>query len=249
MKKDHLDNVILNEQSIKSIYEEIKKYHEKYLKKLNVKLPKLYGRNNKFSVNALVLCYLYYDYPTTRTVSKLELTKFIRTYYPDINDVQQARHLGAQSGFWIVAGGRDNIVENIPRGSYKLYTLEKPYPNFKKDSRTTSIKNWKHIKNKYHNRCATCGSEEGQPHLHWTETKTKLQKAHMDPNKKLDIQNIIPQCQKCNQADRNRWVYDEKGRVIKLADAKFAKNFDQEVRRRIYKILWKEFEGKNPNEK
>ena len=243
------DNLILNEDSIISTYKKIKEYHKKHLKKLNVKLPKLYLKDSKFSINALVLCYLYYNYPNTRVVSKEELTKFVRTYYPNTNDVQQARHLGAQDGFWIIAGGRDNIVEQVPRGSYKLHTLEKAYPNFKKERRKTSINNWKEIKNKYHNRCATCGSEEGQPHLHWTQTKTKLQKAHMNPNKELTTDNIIPQCQKCNQADRNRWVYDGKGRVIKLADAKFVKNFDLNVRERIYKILWNEFNGKNPNEK
>lgn len=53
---------------------------------------------------------LTYDYPKTRKVSKEELTRFIRSHYPDTNDVQQARHLGAQAGWWIVAGGRDNIV-------------------------------------------------------------------------------------------------------------------------------------------
>ena len=59
--------------------------------------------------------------------------------------------------------------------------------------------------------------------------------------------NIIPQCQKCNRGDRNRWVYDEKGRVIKLADANFVRNFDKEVKEKIYKILHNEFNGKNPN--
>jgi hypothetical protein len=84
-------------------------------------------------------------------------------------------------------------------------------------------------------------------HLHWPATKTVLQKAHMDPNKPLIAGNIIPQCQKCNRADRNRWVYDEKGRVIKLADANFVKNFDEEVRKKIYRILHQEFHGNYPH--
>lgn len=69
----------------------------------------------------------------------------------------------------------------------------------------------------------------------------------MDPNKPLVAGNIIPQCQKCNRADRNRWVYDDKGMVIKLANANFVKNFDKEARKKIYRILYKEFDGKNPN--
>jgi len=102
------------------------------------------------------------------------------------------------------------------------------------------------IKAQYSYRCATCGSREGEPHFHWSGTKTILQKSHKDPNKPLKSGNIIPQCQKCNRADRNRWVYDEKGRVIKLADPMFVKNFNKEVRWKIYGILFKEFKGKNP---
>ena len=244
-----LDSLILNKKSIKSIYKMLYEFHEKYLKSYGVKLPKLYDSKGNFTNDALVLIYLAYAYPITRKVTKEELTKFVRSYYPNTNDVQQARHLGAQSGWWIVAGGRDNIVLKIKRGSYQLYTLEEPYPGFKKGHRISETDDWEEIKAMYNYRCATCGSQENKPHFHWPATKTKLQKAHMDPNKPLVSGNIIPQCQKCNRADRNRWVYDEKGRVIKLADGNFVKNFDKDVREKIYKILYKEFKRKNPYEK
>jgi len=239
----------MTKKEINEIYETITHYHTKHLKQFGVKLPKLYDNNKNFTKDALVLCYLAKGYPKTKKVSKEELTKFVRKFYPDVNDVQQARHLGAQQGWWIVAGGRDNIVLEIKRGEYQLYTLEQPYPNFNKGHRISDTDDFEKLKRTYSNRCATCGSQEGQPHLHWTATKTKLQKAHKDPNKPLVVGNIIPQCQKCNRADRNRWVYDDKGRVIKLADANFVKNFDKIVREKIYKILYNEFEGKNPNEK
>ena len=70
----------------------------------------------------------------------------------------------------------------------------------------------------------------------------------MDPNKPLVPGNIIPQCEKCNRADRNNWVYDERGRVIKLANPDVIKRSDKEVRWRVYKILYEEFNGRNPNE-
>ncbi len=244
-----LDSLILNRRSIESTYKMLSEFHKKYLKSFGVKLPKLYDSRGNFTRDALVLVYLAYNYPKTREVSKVELTKFVRSYFPNTNDVQQARHLGAQAGWWIVAGGRDNIVLNIKRGSYQLYTLEQPYPSFKQGHRISRTDNWKKIKEVYNSRCATCGSQEGKPHLHWPATKTVLQKGHMDPNKPLNSGNIIPQCQKCNRADRNRWVYDEKGRVIKLADANFIKNFDKAVREKIYRILYKEFKGKDPYEK
>jgi len=236
-----LDNLILNKKSIESIYKTICEFHEKYLKQSGVNLPKLYNQQRNFTKDALVLVYLAYDYPNTRKVSKEELTKFVRSYYPNTNDVQQARHLGAQAGWWIVAGGRDNIVLKIKRGFYQLYTLEQPYPGFKKGHRISETDGWDEIKEKYNFRCATCGSQENKPHFHWPATKTILQKAHMNPNKPLFAGNIIPQCQKCNRGDRNRWVYDEKGRVIKIANPEVIKACSKEVRKKVYNILRKEF--------
>lgn len=242
-----LDSLILNKKSIENTYKTIRQFHKKFLKQYGVKLPNLYDSKGKFTKDALVLVYLAYNYPNTQKVSKEVLTKFIRSYYPNTNDVQQARHLGAQAGWWIVAGGRDNIVLDIERGSYQLYTLEQPYPGFKKGHRIAETDNWEDIKEEYDYRCATCGSEEDKPHLHWPATKTILQKAHMDPNKPLVAGNIIPQCQKCNRGDRNRWVYDTKGRVIRLANPQVIKSCDREVRKKVYNILYDEFGGQNPD--
>ena len=240
-------NKLTNEQIAKQ-YNLIEQYHKKYLKKFGVKLPKLQNGDGKFTMNALVLIFLSLGYPKTKVISKTELTNFIRNYYPEVNDVQQARHLGAQDGWWIVAGGRDNIMLDVKKGSYQLYTLEQPYPDFKKGHRISDTGDFEKLKEQYGYRCATCGSREGEPHFHWSGTKTILQKAHKDPNKPLVAGNIIPQCQKCNRADRNRWVYDEKGRVIKLADPKFILNSDIEVLWQVYKILFKNFDGINPYE-
>jgi hypothetical protein len=145
----------------------------------------------------------------------------------------------------ILAGGRDNIVADIKRGYYQLYSLEASYPGFR-GHRTQKTDNWDEIKKQYGYRCATCGSIEGKPNIHWPGTKTKLEKSHQDPNKPLVPGNIIPQCQKCNRGDRNRWVYDEKGRVIKLAKSSFVTNFDEEVQWKIYRILYKKYQAQNP---
>lgn len=232
----------LEDKDIRQIYKQIKLFHDKHLASQGVKLPKLES-NKGYTKSALALIYLAYDYPNTKVVSKKELTQFIRNYYPNVNDVQQARHLGAQKGWWILAGGRDNIVEQLKRGEYKLYTLEQPYPEFNSNRRLKDIgENWSELKRKYQNRCATCGSEEDKPHFHWPGTKTMLQKAHMNPQKPLTAGNIIPQCQKCNRGDRNRWIYDEKGRVIKLANAKVILSCSKELQKEVYKILTKKFE-------
>jgi predicted restriction endonuclease len=165
--------------------------------------------------------------------------------------VQQARHLGAQKGWYILSGGRRDInEEKIPRGSYKLVTLEKPYPGFNLDRRRTNFdkKDFEKLKKEYNYRCATCGSKEGEPHYHWPNTITTLQPGHMDPNKPLELGNIIPQCAKCNRPDRNRWIYDNKGRVISIANPNVIDTCSDEVQKAIYKILYLKFGGKNPNE-
>jgi hypothetical protein len=68
----------------------------------------------------------------------------------------------------------------------------------------------------------------------------------MDPNKPLVAGNIIPQCQICNRAYKNYWVFDKKGRVIKLANPKIINRSDKKVQWEVYKILYKEFKGKDP---
>ena len=240
----------LSDKEIRDIYKVIKKYHGKYLRRYGVKLPKLRGSKG-YSKDALILIYLAQGYPKTRKVSKEELTEFIRYFYSKVNDVQQARHLGAQKGWFIAAGGRDNRDVILQRGEYKLITLEKPYPAFhghriKKIATVVASSYWMSLKKQYEYRCVTCGSEENKPNIHWPNTITKLQKAHMDPNKPLVPGNIIPQCQKCNRGDRNNWVYDERGRVIKLANPIVIKRSDKKVRWKVYKLLYEEFKGRNP---
>lgn len=235
----------LSDNEIREIYEMICKYYNKYLKQYGVKLPKLTDKEGNYTKDALVLVYLAQGYPKTKSVSKVELTQFIHQYYPD--DVQQARHLGAQRGWFIVSGARGNKHVPLKYGEYQLITLEKPYPAFK-EHRIEETDEWENLKKQYGYRCATCGSEEGKTHLHWPNTITKLQIAHKDPNKSLVASNIIPQYDKCNRADRNNWVYDERGRVIKLANPNVIKRPDKEVRWEVYKILYKEFKGRNPYE-
>ena len=242
--------ICLTDNQIKDTYETIKQYHEKYLKSHGVSLPNL-KRGESYTKDALVLIYLAYGYPITRTISKDELTEFIRHYDPKVLDVQQARHLGAQKGWFILSGTRnDNASENIKPGEYKLKTLEEPYPGFTSERREELIDGdyWENLKMNYGYRCACCGSKEGEPHRYWKNTKTILQKGHKDPSKPLEAGNIIPQCEKCNRPDRNYWIYDDKGRVIRIANAKVIDNCSKKVKIEIYTRLYAEFNGKKPED-
>lgn len=238
---------LLSTEEIKNIYEMICGHYSKHLKNYGVKLPKLFDKKKKYTKDALVLVYLAQDYPDTKIATKSELTQYVRQYYPDVNDVQQARHLGAQKGWFISAGGRDNRDVELRLGEYKLISLEKKYPAFH-GHRIEKTEDWDALKKEYSYRCVNCGSEEGKYNIHWPNTITKLQKAHMDPNKPLVSGNIIPQCGKCNRADRNNWVYDERGRVIKLANPSIIKRSNKTIRLKVYRILYNEFKDVNSNE-
>ena len=231
----------MTEEQIKTVYETVKTYHTKYLKQHGVKLPNLIWAK-KYTKAALVLVYLAQGYPNTKVVTKEQLTAFLKER-GDTLDVQQARHLAAQNDFYILSGTRGD-EGGLKAGEYKLKTLEMPYPGFTAERRESNLTDdeWESLKKEYGYRCACCGSKEGERHLLWPATITKLQKGHMNPSKPLAKGNIIPQCSKCNQPDKNYWVYDAKGRVIKIANASVVEKSSAEVQKQIYEILKKKFD-------
>lgn len=230
-------------EEIERTYKLIKELHNEHLAPLGVRLPKL-KTNNQYTKDALTLVFLAQGYPNTKIVDKGSLTSFIRKFHPTTTDVQQARHLGAQKGWYILAGTRG---DNIPKDCYQLLTLEDIYPGSTLGRRKSliSTKSFDKLKEEYGSRCATCGSKEGEPHFHWGKTTTQLQKGHMDPSKPLEAGNIIPQCSVCNQASKNLWVYDEKGRVIAVANEKAIDKCSDELKEKIYLRLQKQLKKKS----
>lgn len=103
---------------------------------------------------------------------------------------------------------------------------------------------WESIKKKYNYRCATCGSKEGEPNLKYSNSITKLQKGHKDPKRSLTINNIIPQCSECNRADKNNWIYNDKGRVIKISNPRVVLRSSKKVKKEIFELLKRELDEK-----
>ncbi|GBC91491.1 hypothetical protein HRbin14_02262 [bacterium HR14] len=221
--------VALSDEEIEDIYSLVKQYWEKYLKKLGVgPLPRL-RREGNYTRAALVLVYLAQDYPNTRWVTKKELTDFVRRYYPETPDVQEGRHLGMQRGFYVASSQRGNglneeELKNAPKNAYRLVTLEKPHPSWRPRRQKAEGVDFESIKQQYSHRCAICGSKEGEAHLRYPEVITRLQKAHRNPHKEETTDNTIPLCEQCNRADRDRWVYDKRGRVVGVAKAEVVIN-------------------------
>lgn len=234
-------------EEMNAAFKLLSSYHKLYLKDHGVPLPGL-SKTGNYSKNILVLAYLIQGYPDTRIISKEELTDFIRLYDPNTNDVQQARHLAAQSGWFIASGTRGDNDRNgraLKPGDYQVITLEKHYPGFTHERRLELDGDnfFEKLKREYDYRCACCGSKEGEPHRYWKNTITRLQKGHMDPSKPMTADNIIPQCEKCNRPDRNYWIYDKKGRVVGIANPSVVERCNKDLRRKIYNLLKQEFDN------
>jgi len=234
---------ILKDEEIQKVYELIRNMWEKYLKDKGVKLPKL-KKDGKYTRDALVLVYLAQNYPSTKPISKTELTQFIRRWYPDTTDVQQARHLARQKGWYIISSTRGNYLEvEIPKDSYLLVSLEEPYPGWTPHRKVgISDEDFEKLKQIYNYRCATCGSEEDKPNLKNPKRITKLQRAHIDP--KDESKGYIPQCEECNRAYRDWFVFDKLGRVITIANPRVVLRASEEVQKQVYKILKLKYKGK-----
>jgi len=234
----------LSEIEILELYLKLESKHKKYLEKYGVKFPKL-KKGDFYTKDALVLIYLFKNFE--KPVSKEELTNFLGNYGERPNDVQQGRHLGQQKGWYIISGQRkDSECEKygVSPGQYALINLKKPYPGFTDFKRDFNISDddWTAIKEEFDNRCVTCGSVENEPNLNYPNVITELQKGHMDPNKPLSLDNIIPQCSQCNRQDRDNFVYDKKGRVRKINNPRFILKSDKRVKEEMLKLLKKEFE-------
>ena len=211
-----VDEITLSKKEIPKIYERVQSQHEAHLEKLGVKLPKLYKTKDEkeFNIDAIVLCALA-KYQG-RGVSKSTLTKIVRVFYPETNDVQQARHLGRQQGWNIASARRGDSRVTLAAGEYCLVNLIEPYPEFNGINGPRSARggdNFEELKSKFDSRCATCGSLEGDANFLNSAIKTKLQPGHMDPNFPLSIENMIPQCAECNRAYIDKFIFDGNGRV------------------------------------
>lgn len=105
------------------------------------------------------------------------------------------------------------------------------------------MKELKELKKEYDYRCATCGSVEGKPHNIRKNEITQLQAGHMNKALRLELGNIIPQCQVCRCPDRE--IYDKTGRVVAVADSddgkrvveKYLKKLSQSTKEYFLQLL------------
>ncbi len=231
------------EKFILEQYNKLKESWEENLKKYGVRLSALKKNDGSYTLNALVLIYLYTN--INQPISKEEITAFLVNMGYPVIDMQQARHLSAQDGWYIISGQRGDAEckkYSVKSGEYMLLSITEPYPHFKEKRRAEVLKpsSWEELKAHYNNRCISCGSEEGKKNLLYPNSITRLTQGHKDPGKTLSMDNIIPQCQFCNGASQNFFVFDNKGKVVKIYNPKFILRSDEEIQIEMLKLLMEE---------
>lgn len=174
---------------------------------------------------------------------------FVRKFKPDAALDQQVRHLGSQC-FWHVLNRGSKVPNHdikVPSGYNYLVSLEIPNPKavakaFKRAGRL-SAKNFSELKMAYENKCATCGIKEGDKDYR-NEEIVVLQKGHMNPRQPLALNNIIPQCQCCNQTYKDYFQFNEYGRVIAVNNPLILLKSPKDVQDEMITVLLQERESK-----
>lgn len=227
-------HVYMSPDEIDNWYGVLENEYKTNLAKYGVKFP---PRN---STKTLWLVFLRKNIGTL--VHKDTISSFVATVKTKAGKDQQVRHL-ASDGWYILNKGDKfpDQKEIVPSGYHILITTESPKPTFLfkslKRAGRIAARDFGELKATYGFRCATCGSQEGKPHLLEPDKRTQLQQGHMNPHKKLTIENSIPQCQVCNGVYLDDYEFDAKGRVIAVASPKPVLRADKEVQKEILKKL------------
>lgn len=233
----------MSDSQIIENFNEIEEIWNKHLKHYGVKQVRLRTKE-KFTKNALVLTYLYHK--RNQVVTKSELTRFLSYKNQPSSDVQQARHLARQSGWNILSGTRPDIMPNstiLKSGEYTIVDLTIPYNSYSSENRRSLLndESFEEIKKEYSYRCSSCGSKEDEPEFRNPSRITKLQKGHMNPREDLIPSNVIPQCESCNRASRDNFIFDRLGRIDAINNADFFFRSPDYVIEKALKIFVKNY--------
>ena len=183
-------------------------------------------------------------------VHKDLISEFVRLHINAAKD-QQVRHLGSQGG-WNILNKGAHVPDTdacVPNGYHYLVSIETPNPKraaeMMKRAMRLNAHDFDDIKKAYNNRCATCGMEEGVSDPRNNGVTIKLQQGHMDPKRKLDIDNTIPQCQYCNQTYKDYFRFNEWGRVIAVNNPEILLQSPRDVQDEMITILLKERQARD----
>lgn len=239
-------------KEIRKLHDEIVLSYDKYLKPYGVK--KLWNENipdgcsdkdfiSFLDAKELQLIFLYKH--LNCLVHKDIVSAFVRKYIPNAALDQQVRHLGSQYFWYVLNKGAKipNANIKVPSGYNYLFSIELANPiavaiALKRAGRLAA-KNFFELKLAYGNKCATCGIEEGKKDTR-NEEIVILQQGHMNPRAPLTLDNIIPQCQYCNQTYKDHFRFNEYGRVIAVNNPLILLKSPKPIQDEMISILLKE---------
>lgn len=231
----------LTKEDIQNDYNQIKLLYQQYLSKYNIILPAM-GTNAAYQ-----LIYLFHFLGCA--VHKDVISTFVLSQNPEASGDQQVRHLGAQKGYCVIYNGASYEGNKVKRGYYCLFTLKKPNPAWeaRQEARaiTVATTDFEVIKQAYNYCCATCGAKEDTIHRYSGQI-VKLQRGHCNPNLPLEENNIIPQCEYCNQnIYKDDFIFTLEGRPQCINNPKYILKSPITVQKEMLKILLEKFGEEN----
>jgi hypothetical protein len=152
--------------------------------------------------------------------------KTLEVLYENIGKPLSKKEINLKIGY---TGGDNQSNRGLKRRGWNVISEQKNgelmitlkdlnlHPEFdvnREKRKTQNVGDWEAIKKHYDYRCASCGSLEGEPNFDAKGTNTRLEKGHMDPTKDLTDDNVIPQCQICNKSYKDKFIFDNRGRVV-----------------------------------
>ena len=234
MEKAKHNHVPIDPSEQETISEALRRDFDDYLASYGVRFPK------KGTTKFFWLVYLKKF--QRQLVHKDEVASFVQDNIPDVGRDQQVRHLAADG--WYVLNKGDKIPERPERvkpGWHMLVNTESPKPTFLhkqlKRAGRIAAQDFETLKAVYDFRCVNCGSQEGKPHRYEKSKVTVLHKGHMDPDKPLTLENMVPQCETCNAYYKDDYVFDDVGRVKAVANEKPVMRAAEHVRDAIRMLL------------
>ena len=210
-------------QQLEEAYQKAARIHKIHLDQHKVRLPN-WPRYKAIHLAMLI----HYE---GSFVHKDDVSDAVQRQFPKAGRDQQVRHL-KRNGWNIESDGQ---------GNHRIRDPFNPSPEFinlraRRQGRIAAT-DFEEIVRSFGNRCATCGATKGEPDPRYGNDIISLQKGHMNPNKPDDLSNIIPQCPFCNQAYKDDYVFDEKGRVKSVASIGPIKRASRAVQQMIYEHL------------
>lgn len=210
---------------LETAYQEAARIHKTHLDQHGVKLPATSTRKWVW----LAMLMHFHNTPVHKDI----ISDAVQREFPGAGRDQQVRHL-KRDGWNIEQAGNGEHILRDP------YTPSQSFINAQaRRQGRISADDFESLIKVFGNRCATCGGVQGEPDPRYGGDVIKLQKGHQNPHLPDDLSNTIPQCQFCNRAYKDDYVFDEKGRVRAVANVGPVKRARRQVQRKIYDFLKK----------